>query len=197
MFSEGLEAFETMVSVPLAAPALVGAKVTVNVTLWFEVSVVGNVNPLTEKPAPVTLAWDRVAGDPPVFVNVSDLLLLLPTWTLPKARLAGFAAIVAGVIPVPVSGILRLGFAPLEVMLILPLAAPLTVGANCTVKVVFCPAFNVTGKVKPLRLNPLPLAVAAEMVRAVPPEFVSVPESDFEVPTCTLPKEKLEGFGAS
>jgi len=46
-------------------------------------------------------------------------------------------------------------------------------------------------------VNPLPLAVAAEMVRVVPPELVSVPESDFEVPVCTLPKLKLEGFGDS
>ena len=197
MLSEGLEAFETIVSVPLAEPALVGEKVTVNVTLWFEVSVVGSVNPLTENAAPVTLAWDRVAGDPPVFVNVSDLPLLLPTWTLPKERVVGFAAIVAGVTPVPVSGILRLGFDPLEVMLMLPLAAPLAVGANSTVNVVLCPAFNVTGRVKPLRLNPLPLAVAAEMVRAVPPVLVKVSDLLELVPTCTLPKARLAGFAVS
>ena len=92
---------------------------------------------------------------------------------------------------------LRFGFAPLEVMLMLPLAAPAVVGANSTVNDVLCPAFKVTGTVKPLRLYPLPLAVAAEMVTAVPPEFVSVPESDFELPVCTLPKLKLEGLGES
>jgi len=85
----------------------------------------------------------------------------------------------------------------LEVMLTLPLAAPLAVGANNTVNDVLCPAFKVTGTLRPLRLNPLPLAVAAEMVRVVPPEFVSVPESDFELPVCTLPKLKLEGVGES
>ena len=92
---------------------------------------------------------------------------------------------------------LRLGFAPLEVMLTLPLAAPLAVGANSTVNDVLCPAFKVTGTLRPLTLNPLPLAVAAEMVSVVPPELVSVPESDFELPVCTLPKLKLEGFGES
>lgn len=107
------------------------------------------------------------------------------------------AASVPGVTPVPESGMLRLGFAPFEVMLTLPLAAPLAVGANSTVKDVLCPAFSVTGTVSPLRLKPLPLALAAEMVRVVPPEFVSVSESDFELPTCTLPKLKLEGFGES
>ncbi len=92
---------------------------------------------------------------------------------------------------------LRLGFAPFEVMLMPPLAAPLAVGANSTLKDVLCPAFSVIGTVSPLRLKPPPLAVAAEMVTAVPPELVSVPESDFELPTCTLLKLKLEGFGES
>ncbi len=90
---------------------------------------------------------------------------------------------------------LRLGFDPLDVMLMLPLAAPLAVGANNTVNEALCPAFNVTGTVSPLRLKPLPLAAAAEMVRLVSPELVTVPESDFEVPVCTPPKLKLEGFG--
>jgi hypothetical protein len=116
---------------------------------------------------------------------------------LPKERLVGFAASVPGVTPVPDSGILRLGLAPLDVMLMPPLAALLAVGANSTVKDVLCPAFSVSGTVSPLRLKPLPLALAAEMVRAVPPEFVSVSESDFELPTCTFPKLKLEGFGES
>jgi hypothetical protein len=82
-------------------------------------------------------------------------------------------------------------------MLILPLAAPLAVGANCAVNEALCPAFKVTGTVSPLRPNPMPLAAAAEMLRVVSPELVSVPEIDFEFPVCTLPKLKLEGFGAS
>ena len=85
----------------------------------------------------------------------------------------------------------------MEVTLMLPLAAPPEVGANSTVNDVLCPAFSVTGTVRPLRLNPLPLAVAAEIVRALPPELVSVPGSDFELPVCTLPKLKLEGLGES
>lgn len=74
-----LDASEIIDSVPLDEPALVGAKVTVKVTLWVEDSVIGSVNPLTEKTAPLTLAWEMVTADPPVFVNVSDLLLVLPT----------------------------------------------------------------------------------------------------------------------
>lgn len=87
-----------------------------------------------------------------------------------------------GVTPVPESEMLRLGFPPLEVTLTLPLTAPLAVGANVTVNDVLWPAFNVTGKLSPLKLNPAPLALAAEIVRLDPPELVRVPLSGFEVP---------------
>jgi hypothetical protein len=78
---------------------------------------------------------------------------------------------------------LRLGFEPLEVMVTLPLAAPLAVGENSTVNDVLWPAFSVKGKVSPLRLNPLPLAAAAEMVRLDPPELVSVSDKLLLLPT--------------
>jgi hypothetical protein len=78
---------------------------------------------------------------------------------------------------------LKVGFDPLEVMLTLPLAAPAVVGEKSTENEVLWPAVNVTGKDRPLKLNPVPLALAAEMVRLVPPLLVSVPESDFEVPS--------------
>ena len=89
---------------------------------------------------------------------------------------------------------LKLGFEPLEVMLRLPLAAPLEVGEKSTVNDVLCPAVSVTGKDSPLKLNPVPLAVAAEIVRLVPLELVRVPARDFEVPTWMLPKLKVVGF---
>lgn len=66
-------------------------------------------------------------------VTVSDRLLLFPTWMLPNARLLGFGESVPGVTPVPESAMLKLGFDPFEVIVTLPLAAPLALGANCTV----------------------------------------------------------------
>jgi hypothetical protein len=72
MLSVEFDAFETTARLPLTAPALVGAKVAVNVTLWFAFRVKGNDNPLTEKPAPVTFACEIVTAEPPVFVTVSD-----------------------------------------------------------------------------------------------------------------------------
>jgi hypothetical protein len=40
---------------------------------------IGNVNPLREKPVPVTFACEIVIVDPPLFVRVSKLLLVCPT----------------------------------------------------------------------------------------------------------------------
>ena len=46
-------------------------------------------------------------------------------------------------------------------------------------------------------LKPVPLALAAEIVRLVPPVLVRVSLSDFEVPTVTLPNAWLVGLGVS
>src|SRR5438034_8975049 len=73
-----------------------------------------------------------------------------------------------------------------------PLTDPLVCGANCTLNVFDCPAERVVGKLKPLNVYPLPLALAWLIVTLVPPEFVRVPESVWLVPVLTLPKESLE-----
>jgi len=89
---------------------------------------------------------------------------------------------------------LKFGFMPLEVMFTLPLAAPLVDGEKSTVNDVLWPAANVKPGASPLKLNPVPLGLAAEIVTFAPPELVSVPVRDFEVPTWTFPKLKLVGF---
>ncbi len=87
------------------------------------------------------------------------------------------------VTPVPESGMLKLGLEPLEVMLTLPLAAPLAVGEKSTVKDLLWPAVSVKGRDTPLKLNPLPLAAAAEMVRFEPPVLVRVSDKLVLLPT--------------
>jgi hypothetical protein len=194
MLKLGFAPLEVILTLPLAAPLVVGEKSTVNDVLWPAFNVKGKVSPLKLNPLPLAAAAEIARLDPPVLVSVSDKLELLPTCTLPKARLVGFAVSDPCVTPAPESGMLKLGFAPFEVILTLPLAAPAAVGEKSTVNEALWPAFNVKGKVSPLRLNPLPLAVAAEIVRLVPPELVKVPLSDFEVPTWMFPKLKLDGF---
>jgi hypothetical protein len=44
-----------------------------------------------ENPVRLGVAEEIVRVDPPVLVGVSDKFVLLPTWTLPKARLVGLA----------------------------------------------------------------------------------------------------------
>lgn len=77
----------------------------------------------------------------------------------------------------------RLGFEPFEVMVMVPEAAPLAVGANFAVNVVLCPALSVRGRFNPLILNPEPVTEAAEMVRLVPPLFVKVSDCVLLLPT--------------
>ena len=77
----------------------------------------------------------------------------------------------------------KLGFEPLEVMLMLPLVAPLAVGLKSTVKEVLWPAVNVTGRDSPVKLNPVPLASPAEIVRLDPPVLVSVSDKLELLPT--------------
>ena len=83
----------------------------------------------------------------------------------------------------PESGMLKGELEASEVMVTLPEALPAAEGANVTVKEVFCPAFSVRGSVSPLRLKPLPLAEAAEMVTLVPPVLVTVTDWPLLAPT--------------
>jgi hypothetical protein len=182
MFRFGLEPLDVIAILPLTEPLAAGLKVTVNDVLCPAFNVKGKARPLKLYPDPLALAVEIVRLDPPVLVSVSDKLELLPICTLPKARLVGLAPSAPCATPVPVNGMLRLEFEPLDVMLTFPLTEPLADGLKSTVKDVLCPAVNVKGKVSPLKLKPAPLALAAEIVRLVPPVLVSVSVSDFEVP---------------
>jgi hypothetical protein len=116
--------------------------------------------------------------------------------TVPKFIEAGLAAIAPGATPVPDTAIEVVGVGAFEVTVTLPLALPVAVGANLTVKLADLPAFSVTGRVKPVTLNPLPLAPRAETVTADPPEFVMVSERLCVVPVVTLPKLSEDGLAA-
>ncbi len=141
------------------------------------VRVRGKFSPLIEKAAALELACVIVTDDPPVLVNVSDKLLLLPTWTLPNARLVGFAVSAPCAIPVPESGTESVGLLALELMVSVPLAAPAADGAKVALKVVPCPALSVIGRLGPVKLNPLPLAAALDTVTLSSPVFVTVTDT--------------------
>jgi hypothetical protein len=143
-----LDAELEKLTLPLALPATVGAKATVNEVLCPAARVNGKLSPLIEKPLPATLAEDIVTL-PCDAVRVPDELPVLPTRTLPKASELELE-FSNGVTPVPEreTAVGELD-AELE-KLILPLALPAAVGAKATVNEVLCPAARVNGRLKPL-----------------------------------------------
>lgn len=130
-------------------------------------------------------------------VTVREAVCCEPTVTLPKLSVAGLLASCPASTPVPESGIASVGFGAFEVSVTLPLAAPAVCGANVTLKVVLCPAATVAGVVIPLRVNPVPVIAACEIVTLVPPVLVTVSEAVCCEPTVTLPKSSLDGLLAS
>ena len=90
----------------------------------------------------------------PVLLMATDCVPLLPTVTLPKLIVVGFAANCAtgAAAPVPVSARL---VGELEAVLTnetLPFAVPVAEGAKFTVNEVLAPAATVIGKLIPLML---------------------------------------------
>ena len=147
------------VRVALAAPVVAGLKVTVNGTLSPAGMVTGNERPLTlNTDSSLVLAAVTVTLAP-LAVSVPDAVPLVPTTTLPTPRVVGLTAScpAAAAVPVPESGIVSVELEALDVMVTLPLALPVDVGANATLKLVLWPAVKVTGAVIPLSVNPLPL----------------------------------------
>jgi hypothetical protein len=151
------------------------------------------VTPLKPKPVPLGVIWEIEKGDPPELVRVSESEVVLPVVTLPKPRLAGAAVSCPAVTPAPESATFSGELVAFDVIARLPLTLPLDVGENFTLKLTLCPAFSVAGKVRPLALNPEPVAVAAEIVTLAPPVFVRVSVRDALLPVFTLPKLRLVG----
>jgi hypothetical protein len=89
-------------------------------------------------------------------------------------KLVGDAVKVAAATEVPLKGIDKLGFEAFEVTVAVPGKLPADVGAKVAVKVVLCPAVNVSGVAIPETVNPVPDAATAEIVALVPPVLVSV-----------------------
>lgn len=85
----GFEPFDTTEIVPLALAADVAAKLALKVKLCPAVRVMGGFKPLMLKPVPEAVAWEIVRLEPPVFITVSERILLSDTCTLPMLRLEG------------------------------------------------------------------------------------------------------------
>ena len=172
--SVGFEPSEVIVTLPDALPLAVGANLTVKLVLCPALNVTGRLMPLRLKPEPEAVAPVIFRFEPPEFVRVCVTVWLLPTVTEPKAIEVGLAVTDPSAMPLPLSGIVSVGFEPSDVMVTLPVELPVADGANLTLKLTLWPAFKVVGKAKPVMLKPGPEADAAEIFRLDPPELVNV-----------------------
>ena len=196
-FKVELEALDTTVMPPLTLTADFGANTALKVTLAPALSTNGTLSPLMLNPVPVAVACEMVTLDPPVFVSESVKVRLLPTWVLPKARLAELAVSWPGAVPVPESETVKVELEALETTVMPPLALTADCGANTALKFTLRPGLSTNGTLSPLMLNPVPVAVACEMVTLAPPVFVSEPVRVTLLPTWALPKARLAGLALS
>ena len=95
--------------------------------------------------------------------------------------------------PVPLSGIVVGEVGALLTNIRLPEELAPDVGVKLTVKAVDFPGANVSGKARPLRLNPVPGPASCVMLRLAPPALVKVTVCELVWPTDTVPKLMLPG----
>jgi hypothetical protein len=87
-----LDAFDAIVSWPVAEPLDCGAKATLKLTAWPGLRVTGGFTPLTLKTAMLLEISDIVTAVPPPLVSVSESSLLLALGIVPNCRFAALAA---------------------------------------------------------------------------------------------------------
>jgi hypothetical protein len=190
----GSVAVLVIVIVPEAFPVAVGVNFAVNDVVWPAPSDIGTENPVMLRPVPVALAWEIVMLVVPEFVSVKTWVPLLPTTTLPNAKLPGFAfSVEFAEIPVPVSGNDWGDAGSLSVKLMFPVTPPAATGWKRTVNERLWLALRVVGKERPLMLNPSPVTVAPLTTRLVSLLFASLTVCVLLWPTVTFPKLREEG----
>jgi len=128
-----------------------------------------------------------------LLVKVTSAVVVFPVCTLPNGRLGGLAINDCCDSPQPLS--FRVAAPPLNWMV--PLAGPVTVGTNPTVKLTLCPATKVNGSLNPVALYGTPFTVIVDKVMLVEPVLVTVGDSIAVCPTITSPKRKAGGLKLS
>ena len=91
------EASLLMVMLPATSPAAAGSKLTFRVAVCDGARISPLDNPLTFRPAPERITFEMVTFEPPTFDTVMVFEALLPTFSFPKAMLAGLIVSCPGV----------------------------------------------------------------------------------------------------
>lgn len=184
----------TIEILPVSLPVAGGVNFAVNDALLLALIVIGMVAPLMLNPVPEGNAWVTVNAAFPGFVNVTVCDPVLPTDTLPKATLAGLiVSCGCDAVPDPDNAIPSGEPGALLTIEMLPVALPAVVGENLAVNDVLSPAASVCA-VRPVMLNPVPVALLCEIATLAVPEFLRVTLTDPLAPTSRLPKLMLVGF---
>jgi hypothetical protein len=190
----------TIVSLPVTAPAVLGANVMGTTNVCPGASVVGNAPDIPENPVPVIAPEVIVTAEVPDEVNVSDNALDDPSATLPKASVLALSVSFGAAAAVPVPESVTVKVVPVEELLPivnLPATAPAVLGANVTGIANVCPGLKVLGKVPAAMVNPVPLTAAELIVTAEVPDEVNVSDSALDDPSVTLPKASVLALSAS
>src|SRR3989442_1365533 len=191
-----LGALLTSETPPDALPVAVGANCTLKVLDCPAVRVRGEVSPLMLKPAPVTLPCAMVKLALPELVKVRFCTPVLPTSALARKTVVGGKGGYVGT-RVPLKAMVLGELGGWLTRERVPDTLPVAVGANCTLKVLDCPAARVSGNVSPLMLKPAPVKLPCAMVKLALPELVKVRFCTPVLPTSTLPKLTLGGVTES
>lgn len=147
------------------APAAVGEKVTVKGTLWPAARVTGNASPPIVK-AELLEPTDERVKPAPLAVMLPLWVWVVPMVTLPKFMEPGVTPNVPLVeVAEPLRATATDGSDAFEVIARLAVSVPEVVGENCTVRLALEPAAKEYGRVSPLNVKPVPVMLAAEMVR--------------------------------
>jgi hypothetical protein len=176
-----------------AVPAVVGAKVTVKGTLWPDARVTGRVSPPSVNSELLELVDDKTTL-PPLAVTVPFWVWADPTVTLPKLIEPGVTpSVPLELVPLPVRDTPTDGSDALEASESVPFEVPAIEGEKITERFALAPGAKSYGKFKPLKVYPVPLTLAPEMVSIDPPVFETVTGFVWLLPTGTLPRFMLEG----
>ena len=167
-------------ALPVALPATVGVNVTPKLAVCPADSVTRGAEPFRLNPLPVTLTWEMLTAELPVFVSVTLCVALALRVSLPKLNevVLGVSCR-TGANPLPLRGIVvgEVGALLTSVRLLAELAPD--VGVKLTVNIADFPGANVNGKARPLRPNPVPGPADCVMLRLALPGLLSVTVCEF------------------
>src|ERR1700682_1380276 len=159
-----------IIKLPLAGPAAVGLNNTVTAMLWVGDSVTGAPAPVIPNAAPLTLTCEIATLELPVFVSVTICDAELPVFTEPKMTADGLADKVdVALTPVPLRAIGVGEPGALLSKVRLPAALVAACGANCTLNVPVCCGAKLRGTLRPAVVKPVPVRLAAEIVKLALP----------------------------